>query len=170
MDAINIGNKIRSIRQTKKITQIEVATKMGIDNSQYSRIEKRDNNITVELLIEISKALDTDISLFFNEKKEASKEVDYLKFIINQHQHLIYSGIKHEFVKAFEIKYNRLVAYEEIDLATLELLYQQGVKDNYIVFYALKLEFIKDPILTKIFNKFNDNNTKLQIPKFLTDL
>jgi len=63
---ILFGNKVRSIRKKKKMTQIDLCVKVVIDNSSgatmdvsvLSRIERGIANITLDKLLLISRALE----------------------------------------------------------------------------------------------------------------
>jgi transcriptional regulator with XRE-family HTH domain len=59
---MNIENRIREIREEKKIKQIEVATALNMDNSQYAKLEKRGNKLSLEQIEAIAKALGVSVS------------------------------------------------------------------------------------------------------------
>ena len=48
-----IGNHIRTIRKSKHITQIELASKLNLDRTYLSRVEAGKQNLTIETLIKI---------------------------------------------------------------------------------------------------------------------
>ena len=49
--------RIKEIRKSKNLSQIQVAKKIGMEQTQYSRYERGENEIKVNVLIEICKAL-----------------------------------------------------------------------------------------------------------------
>ena len=49
--------RIREIRKEKGLSQIQVARKIGMEQTQYSRYERGENEIKVNVLIDICKAL-----------------------------------------------------------------------------------------------------------------
>jgi transcriptional regulator with XRE-family HTH domain len=51
---MDLSKNIREIREKLKIKQIEIAERLGIDPANYSRIEKKGNNINFELLQQIA--------------------------------------------------------------------------------------------------------------------
>jgi len=53
----SVGNKLREAREKKKLTQVEVANKADITDSYYARIERGEENPSLEVLQRISKAL-----------------------------------------------------------------------------------------------------------------
>ena len=59
---------IRKIREERGIKQEYIADKMGITQSSYGRLEKDDNRLTVNKLIQISAILDIAVSVLFGEK------------------------------------------------------------------------------------------------------
>ncbi len=52
-----IGKNLKRIRKDKKITQVQLAKKAGISSNYYARIERDEENPSLEVLKEISKAL-----------------------------------------------------------------------------------------------------------------
>ncbi len=49
--------RIREVRKEKGISQTKIAKKIGMEQTQYSRYERGENEIKVNVLIEICKAL-----------------------------------------------------------------------------------------------------------------
>ena len=61
-----IGNRIKEIRLfTLKISQEELATKIGCDRTFLSRVESGKQNITIENLYGICLGLNVSLSTFF---------------------------------------------------------------------------------------------------------
>lgn len=52
-----IGKNLKRLRKDKKITQVQLAYKAGISSNYYARIERDEENPSLEILKEISKAL-----------------------------------------------------------------------------------------------------------------
>ena len=55
---MNLGNKIKKLRELKDFTQEHLAEKLGITQSNYSKIEKGTIDIQYSKLEEIAKILD----------------------------------------------------------------------------------------------------------------
>lgn len=55
---IKLGEKIRSIRKKKNITQIELAEKIGTKHTQIGRIELGKANSTINMLRKIAHELE----------------------------------------------------------------------------------------------------------------
>ncbi|GAA4237593.1 hypothetical protein GCM10022291_24780 [Postechiella marina] len=60
----NLGAKIKEVRESKSLTQVDLASRIEgrFDTSNVSRIESGRINTTVFTLFRIAKALDIDIS------------------------------------------------------------------------------------------------------------
>ena len=67
---MEVGNKIKKIRELKNFTQEYMAEQLHVSQSTYSRFEKDDSDITISQLESISKILDVKIEdlLNFNDK------------------------------------------------------------------------------------------------------
>ena len=50
--------RIKEIRKSKKLSQEQIAKKIGMEQTQYSRYERGENEIKVNVLIELCKALE----------------------------------------------------------------------------------------------------------------
>lgn len=57
-----LGNRIKSIREDKNISQQELAAACNFEKSNMSRIEAGNTNPTFYTLVKISKALDISLS------------------------------------------------------------------------------------------------------------
>ena len=62
---LDIGLEIRILRERMKISAKELAEKVGLSQSQMSRLEKGQRRIDTQVLRQISDALDVDPSYFF---------------------------------------------------------------------------------------------------------
>ncbi|MBR2274389.1 MAG: helix-turn-helix transcriptional regulator [Alphaproteobacteria bacterium] len=62
-----IGDKIREIRKSQNLSQIELAITIGIDRAYLSEIENGHTNTTINVLYAIADALEVDIKEFFTE-------------------------------------------------------------------------------------------------------
>lgn len=57
-----IGERVKHIREEKNYSQEFVASKLGISQKAYSKIETGETKLSVENLIKISEVLDTSIN------------------------------------------------------------------------------------------------------------
>lgn len=65
---MKIHEKIRDIRESKKISQSAIAHELGLEQSQYSRREKGEIQFVPEEIVLLSKVLETSISNLFGEE------------------------------------------------------------------------------------------------------
>ncbi len=65
-----IGTRIKEIRQTKKLTQEQLAWEAEVDRTYMNHVENGRKNISVRSLEKIIKALGSDFGTFFKEFKK----------------------------------------------------------------------------------------------------
>lgn len=65
---LKIHEKIRDIRESKKLSQAALAHELGLEQSQYSRREKGEIQFVPEEILKLSKILENTISNLFNEE------------------------------------------------------------------------------------------------------
>jgi len=61
MDAI-LGERIKELRKSKKLTETYMAEKLGCTRQRYARIEKGESNISYSLLCNIAELLGVDVN------------------------------------------------------------------------------------------------------------
>jgi transcriptional regulator with XRE-family HTH domain len=76
-DAVDIGLEIRLLRERKRVTGKVLAERVGLSQSQMSRLEKGQRRIDTKLLNKIAEALDVKPSYFFEEGQPDLAEVDF---------------------------------------------------------------------------------------------
>ena len=74
--AITVGNRVRSIRQSKGLTIEQLAFEIGVEYTQLSRIERGRINTSVFQLFLISKALKVNFSEIINGLDDVQFEVE----------------------------------------------------------------------------------------------
>lgn len=52
-----IGKTLKKLRKEKKLTQVQLAKKIGISSNYYARIERDEENPSLEVFKDIAKAL-----------------------------------------------------------------------------------------------------------------
>jgi transcriptional regulator with XRE-family HTH domain len=62
------GRKIKSIRKSKGLTQLDIALEMGIERSEISKIENGKLNIGFRTMVKLAVALKSEFSEFFTTK------------------------------------------------------------------------------------------------------
>ena len=65
---MKLNEKIKSLREERKLSQESLAHELNLDQSQYSRREKGDIQFVPDEIKKLSKLLDTTISNLFGEE------------------------------------------------------------------------------------------------------
>lgn len=88
---MDISKAISAIREGKGIKQIEIATMLGIEQSNYSRLEKRGNKLAIDQLQAIADALGVTMLdiLTWGEVKLEPSEDDAIKEIQQLRKHVV---------------------------------------------------------------------------------
>jgi transcriptional regulator with XRE-family HTH domain len=73
-----VGRKIRQLRRQRKLTQVELADRIGIHQSDLSRMEQGEYKVGLDTLLKILQTFDLSIGDFF-EENDRSESV-YQKF------------------------------------------------------------------------------------------
>ena len=63
-----VGNKIRLLREERGLSQENMAVSLDMTQSNYARLEKDDNRISVPRLLVIAKTLDITVTELVGEK------------------------------------------------------------------------------------------------------
>jgi len=69
VNIMNIAEKIKHFRTAKNLSQKELATSIGMDQAQYSRMESGKVEPTVSSLEKIADALDVSVAELFSEEQ-----------------------------------------------------------------------------------------------------
>ena len=73
-----VGRKIRQLRRQRKLTQVELAEKIGIHQSDLSRMEQGEYKVGLDTLLKILGTFNLSIGEFFDEN--AATETVFDKF------------------------------------------------------------------------------------------
>ena len=79
-----VGRKIRQLRKQHKLTQTELASRIGIHQSDLSRMEKGEYRVSLDTLFRILSEFELSMGAFFGEVKKqslSSEQVDLLSRI-----------------------------------------------------------------------------------------
>ena len=76
----NVGARIRKIRQSKDLSQDNVADELGINKSSYSKIENGHTDPSLSRILKIAEILETDIREFFTDTKEVKEPAEKDKY------------------------------------------------------------------------------------------
>ena len=88
---MDIAATIKAIRERKGIKQADMAERLNMERSNYSRLEKRGNELSINQVIEIAKALEmTPFDLIFPvEAKAYKKSVSRMAKLVEQNDYLL---------------------------------------------------------------------------------
>ena len=76
---MSISKKIKEIREDKGLKQYEIAEKLGVERTFYTRLEKRGDKLSIEQLKQIAGALGVTIKdiLFDEESTPNERELEF---------------------------------------------------------------------------------------------
>ncbi len=74
-----VGRKIRQLRRQRKLTQVELAEKIGIHQSDLSRMEQGEYKVGLDALLRILQTFDLSIGDFFEENERTDSVFQKLK-------------------------------------------------------------------------------------------
>jgi transcriptional regulator with XRE-family HTH domain len=74
-----VGRKIRQLRRQRKLTQVELAEKIGIHQSDLSRMEQGEYKVGLDTLLKILQCFDLSIGDFFDENNRVDNVFDKYK-------------------------------------------------------------------------------------------
>ncbi|MCV9929291.1 helix-turn-helix domain-containing protein [Flavobacterium sp. LS1R49] len=68
---MKLYQKVKAIREYKRLSQNYIAHELGLDQSQYSRREKGEIQFIPEEIIKLTHLLDTNVSNLFGEQEKS---------------------------------------------------------------------------------------------------
>lgn len=71
-----VGRKIRQLRRQRKLTQVELAEKIGIHQSDLSRMEQGEYKVGLDTLLKILGTFNLGIGEFFEENDAMDTAID----------------------------------------------------------------------------------------------
>lgn len=74
-----VGRKIRQLRRQRKLTQVELADRIGIHQSDLSRMEQGEYKVGLDTLLKILGAFDLSIGDFFDETNRSQSVFEKFK-------------------------------------------------------------------------------------------
>lgn len=74
-----VGRKIRQLRRQRKLTQVELAQKVGIHQSDLSRMEQGEYKVGLDTLLKILQTFDLSIGEFFDDSNRTQSVFDKYK-------------------------------------------------------------------------------------------
>ncbi|NQZ76833.1 MAG: helix-turn-helix domain-containing protein [Ekhidna sp.] len=99
---MNVGEKIKTVREAKGLSQKQVALSINMDPSQYSKIEKSKTDPSVSTLEKIADALSVSLPELF-QSDEIFKDIDSADKTIMEKLRLIEQLDEDEKLSVFKI-------------------------------------------------------------------
>lgn len=76
---MDISKKIKAIREERKISQSEIARRLGVEPTNYPRMEKRGDKLTVEQLGKIAGALGVTVGELLTDEPQTVQDNERVK-------------------------------------------------------------------------------------------
>lgn len=106
----NTGERIRTLRNEKGLSQEQLALNADITTTYLDMIERNDKNPTIKVLGRICDALDVTLAIFFSNDETIDKSMDETSYKIMAHVNMCNSSEKR--VLLHVIKY--MMKFKEI--------------------------------------------------------
>lgn len=134
-----IGNKIKEIRRSKKITQIELSEKTGVSISYIQQLEYgKKKNPSLEVLKLISEALEVNISDLTELYENKSVEDNIQMYILDKYVDERYSGEIKEILEKAITRFSEKIEDTQLDERDLRSLIDDSYKYIEFLFYTLR--------------------------------
>ncbi|BAH06767.1 helix-turn-helix domain-containing protein [Clostridium kluyveri] len=153
---MNVGAKIKEIRESKNLTQKQLAEKIGVTPVTITRYENNKREPSIETLNKIAKALDVTINDLAGEKDTVTKKV--LKQLIS-------GGVNLEQLSTdTKIHIDRLNSLLKNDDATCDEI-QQIAKYTDCTDEEIAQWILSDAVTTAVYNNKDKNNHQAELLK-----
>ena len=76
-----VGRKIRQLRRQRKLTQVELAERIGIHQSDLSRMEQGEYKVGLDTLLKILQTFNMSIGEFFEERPRENAIIDNYRML-----------------------------------------------------------------------------------------
>lgn len=89
-----VGRKIRQLRRQRKLTQVELAERIGIHQSDLSRMEQGEYKVGLDTLLKILQTFNLSIGDFFEERPNETALLNKYKSLSDEAQREVESFIE----------------------------------------------------------------------------
>lgn len=89
-----VGRKIRQLRRQRKLTQVELAGRIGIHQSDLSRMEKGEYKVGLDTLLKILQTFNMGIGEFFEERPQSAGLMDTYRSLSSESRKEVESFIE----------------------------------------------------------------------------
>jgi transcriptional regulator with XRE-family HTH domain len=110
---LNIGENIKKLRELKNLTREDLAQKLKMSLSNYSKIERGEIDLTISRAQQIAKVLDVEISNILNFDASQVFNISNNKLVQDagakaEHMHFHNDDYKEKYIKMLEDEIKRL--------------------------------------------------------------
>ena len=108
-----VGPKIRQLRKERKLTQTELASRIGIQQSDLSRMEKGEYRVSLDTLFKILAVFNVSISEFFDDVNRESltpRDVQVMRDLKR-----LPAGVRREVEEFIAFKRNQSTQLDEME-------------------------------------------------------
>ena len=98
-----VGRKIRQLRRQRKLTQVELAERIGIHQSDLSRMEQGEYKVGLDTLLKILQTFDLSIGDFFDESSRTETVYDKFKSLSPAAQREVESFIEFKHNQEYDL-------------------------------------------------------------------
>ncbi|MED0709673.1 helix-turn-helix transcriptional regulator [Aneurinibacillus aneurinilyticus] len=144
MEDINLGQRIRNIREKSGLSARKLALLLDIDPSMISKIENGHNNPSLDLLIKICNVLGVPlVEVFINDDIEPLQEnildsLVILKSLTEEEKNLLLGFINRYGIRILELlKKNKSKGFDNL-MSTLIKIDKLDTKDKSVFLYLLE--------------------------------
>jgi transcriptional regulator with XRE-family HTH domain len=117
---MEIGQKIKKVRELRNLTQDYIASKIGVTQESYSKIESSRNNVSIQKLEKIAEILEVGLSDLLN-----FDETRVLLKFENTHNNA-QVGYFNE-IESIKQVYEKMLAQKCAEIETLKEIYEKSV-------------------------------------------
>ena len=97
-----VGRKLRQLRRQRKLTQVELAERIGIHQSDLSRMEQGEYKVGLDTLLKILQTFDLSIGDFFEEGNRTETVIERYKTLSPSAQREVESFIEFKRAQEFD--------------------------------------------------------------------
>lgn len=125
---MQIHEKIKSIREDKKMSQSFIAFELGLDQSQYSRRENGEIDFTAKELLTLSRKLEIPVSKLYDEETTVFNNIDQKGGNFGQ-----YVSISEKLIEQYDLlllEKDKRIMEKDKRISELELLIKEFNKNK----------------------------------------
>lgn len=135
---MNISDRVKSIRESKRFTQAAIAEALGMDRANYNKLERRGSKMSIEQLQSIASALEVPVVelMGVEEKREGTEQASKIEELEKEIKDLkrineVYEALYNEYVSKLHSLHSGLVHSVQEDIINTALVKGILTEDRY---------------------------------------